>query len=300
MGNPKWGTKDWFDQQFDRRIHPDVDGWKIGWRASQTFRFELCDEIIKPILMRSTHLTLLEIGCALGDYTQRIFNMNPSNSLIGIDIAENAIFRVSKNFPEICFNVGSLPNLNFKDNSFNGIICLEVLYYLNEANQRISLAQIAQILKPDGFLLLSGGINQGSQYFNDKKIVSMISEYFLIEKIQYNYSKLYVIFERQLLLVFFYLDLIEKLLKLSKDEFMQNISCSRYQKTIKKGYDIMHILPFGVSICQGVVSVGKKMIRAMLSWTLPVRICYHMSHMIFGDKGKTQIIILARKKNGDT
>lgn len=194
-------TKKWFEQQFKDADKTGQDAWGHGWKGSQKYRFEIYldmlpkdDKIIK----------VLDIGCALGDFTTKL--KNKFFYVIGVDISKNAIKIASKKDSQgIIFYVDSLPLLKNtkkyeKDlDKFELITCLETLGYLSKRKRISSLKTIAKLTSNNGYFLFSGGINKGKNYFEEKDIVKKISKYFDIVEIRFNYAYLYKILENFLL-----------------------------------------------------------------------------------------------------
>lgn len=190
--------KDWFNNQF---IGYKGDRWGHDWKGSQKLRHTLCLNIIKnftPIKLIK-HLTILDIGCALGDFTKKIYDINKDNSIFGIDISDVAIHKVSQMYPLIDFRVCNLPYLSFSENSFNIISALEVIGYLSEENRSLALKNIKNILKKDGYFLFSAKILSTERFFDKNEAIKMISTYFDIIRIDYNYAYYYKKFEKLLL-----------------------------------------------------------------------------------------------------
>jgi 2-polyprenyl-3-methyl-5-hydroxy-6-metoxy-1,4-benzoquinol methylase len=287
----KWGTKEWFERQFDLKQNPLVDGWKIAWRGSQKFRYDLYTKILKSILPTKEKITILDIGCALGDFTKRVWQLDPKNKIFGIDISENAIARVSKEYPNMEFKVGSLPVLpfNINKNSFDLILCLEVLYYLNPADRIESLETIKKTLKRDGHLFFSGVLDGGVQYFAEDEIIELISKYFDIERIEYNYARIYSKIESRFLYLLNICDTIEMVLSMPDADFLtwcNEIEDKRKAEKVKRCWRIMNRIPFSRNIMKVINGFMNWIIRGMLSWKVPVRLSYKLTKLMLREKGR--------------
>ena len=182
VGKPK-PKKKWFELQFEG----GVDKWGHGWKGSQKYRFDLCFNMIKQSLIDKKNV--LDIGCALGDFTNRIYEANTDSYVHGIDISENAIKTVKKLYPEIHFEVNKLPNIRtFRDGSFDLITALEIIGYLDNEDVLKSFKKIHKLLKDDGLFLFSGKFD----YFDENDIVNcIIDSGFEIVNIRYYHCRLY-------------------------------------------------------------------------------------------------------------
>ena len=293
--NCKWGTKEWFENMF-KDVGREGDRWGHRWRGSQKFRYELYTKILKTILPTKEKIKILDIGCALGDFTKRVWQLDPKNELIGVDISENAIARVSKKYPSMKFKVASLPDLPFYENSFDLVLCLEVLYYLNPEERIKSLESIREVLKPKGYLFFSGVLDGGVRYFAEDEIIELISRYFDIERIEYNYSRIYTAVECKFLYLLNICKIVEMVLNMSDTEFLkwcEEQEDNRKAEKIKRVRRIITIAPFARNIIKTISGVMSLIIRKVLSWKIPVAISYKLTKLILREKGKTQVIILA-------
>lgn len=280
--NYVWGSKEWFEYQFSDIENEKIeDRWGHQWRGSQKFRYDLYIQVLKNILPTKNPIKVLDIGCGLGDLTKKVWALDPKNDIAGIDISENAINRISgavkkEGYQNLKFRVGSLPSLNFKDQSLDLILCLEVLYYLNDEDRKRSITEIKRTLKPGGYLLLSGGLDDGVRYFSEENIVKLISKDFSIKMIEYNYAKIYTMFEKRFL---FIVNNLEK------------------NKIAVKSQSNINTDPSSTNTSKKLPQIILKIIRTILSWKKPVALSYKLSKLLSGAQGKTQIIILAKNRN---
>ena len=95
--------------------------------------------------------------------------------------------------------VASLPHLPVKKQSFNIIICLEVLYYLDQRGLEESLERIRSSLEPDGYFLLSGVLDGGRNYFAEEELKELVLKSFNIVDETYGHSRIYGSVEKKLL-----------------------------------------------------------------------------------------------------
>lgn len=296
-----YGTKEWFESQFEN-LDKTGDQWGHRWRGSQKFRYHLYIKVLQNILPTKNKVKILDIGCALGDFTKKVESLDPKNEIFGIDISENAIEWVSKQYSNMRFEVGSLPSLSFEKDHFDIVLCLEVLYYLNQVDRVKSLENIKRILKLDGYFLFSAVLDKGSRYFAEDEIIKMISSYFYIEQIDYNYANIYTIIESRFFLVISYMKLICNISTMEENEFkdwcneIRNERNNEQIKIIKKMRKILYILPFS-GIIKIFYNCSDRFLRSFFSLKFPVILSFYLSKLILGNKGKTHIIILAKKSS---
>ena len=92
---------------------------------------------------------VLEIGAGSSIAKKEITNL--SKSYTGIDISEKNISRISRecNDLDLSLFVDDAENMQFKDNSFDFIFALAMVYYLDENK---FLSEVKRVLRPGGIL----------------------------------------------------------------------------------------------------------------------------------------------------
>ncbi|OGG00992.1 hypothetical protein A2153_05990 [Candidatus Gottesmanbacteria bacterium RBG_16_38_7b] len=78
---------------------------------------------------------ILDAGCGEGYMAKEILSVMPSLDYTGIDLSKQALKKAQKRVPDVIFIKGSLNSLPFKNNSFDLVICLEVLEHLNNPGE---------------------------------------------------------------------------------------------------------------------------------------------------------------------
>ena len=136
---------------------------------------------------------LLDLGCGDGSFIRRIKNKFPNIKTFGVDINPNVI-QLNKIFKEKIFSKQDISNLSFKKNSFDVVVCLDVLEHIK--NLDVALSKIKRILINGGYLITSepsenllykglrflykgtysekGGPGAGAHYSNAKEIDKVI------------------------------------------------------------------------------------------------------------------------------
>lgn len=89
--------------------------------------------------------TVLDAGCGEGFSINKLYQEHIGNKLEGIDDAQVALTLGKQLFPYLNFKQGSIKKLPYKNNSFDLVICTEVLEHLK--NPEKELAEILRVSK---------------------------------------------------------------------------------------------------------------------------------------------------------
>ena len=121
---------------------------------------------------------ILDAGCGAGKVALDIVK---NNTIEGIDISKKMIELCNKEFitnkinkNKYLFRTGNIFELDFKKESYDGIIALGFLEYQNDENK--SLEFLYNLLKPSGYLILSGP--------NNLRLYNFFNLVYIIEKIR--------------------------------------------------------------------------------------------------------------------
>ncbi|MDQ1318323.1 MAG: hypothetical protein QG588_1983 [Candidatus Poribacteria bacterium] len=296
----EWGTKQFFDGMFENsKLDTLGDGWLIKWRGSQKFRYSLCLDILKSAFLQNSSKRILDIGCALGNFTIQAWKLNPKTQFYVVDVSNNAISYISKKYPQFHSAVAAIPGIPFQESSFDCVICLEVLYYLDTEGRRQGIENISRVLQDGGILLFSAVLDGGKRYFAEEDIIQLISDYFDIQQIKYNYARLYTFFELKFMKVLGYLSGFKRIINMSNSEYKQWIDQKQPNmrlRILNCFMIVIYKLQFAKIIVSNCFNLATKSIMVMLGWNFLPVLCQWITKLIMKDSGRTQIIILARKK----
>lgn len=117
------------------------------------------------------NLKILDVGCASGWFISEIAHHYPRHNFFGIDIYERAIDYAKKRYPNISFSCADAHKLPFSQDSFDLVICANVLEHV--VNPKQILTEIKRVVKPQG-----------------KVIINMDSENFLFSLAWYLWKKI--------------------------------------------------------------------------------------------------------------
>jgi len=288
----KYGTKYWFDDLFTLL---NCDPWGFRWRAGQKFRYYLYKKLINSYIGNKTINRALDIGCATGEFTGQLSFL--AKNLMGIDISEVAIEKARMKFPNIDFELASLPETNLQYNSFDFITCLEMLNYMDYKTQNSSICEIRNLLVNDGLVLFSSLIGS-KPYFQPNEFINLISKYFKIQAVEYYYARFYYYMERILYRTYRKMELIQLLSAANEADFEKwsaNIDRGKAEiiKRIRSYNGRSKIFRYSMKTIYKIIN-GTTMV--ILNWELPVK-CIHLISKKLA-VGQAHIFVLA-KKSGD-
>lgn len=93
---------------------------------------------VYEMLKQTEAETVLDAGCGEGFVIDYLHQQDPSLQFTGVDIDEDAIAYAKEHFGDYArFRTGSIYKLPFSDNSFDAILCSEVLEHLDRPERAI-------------------------------------------------------------------------------------------------------------------------------------------------------------------
>jgi len=161
---------------FDEEMEVYIENYSAGSPLTDYFRQRL--KIVYQFLKNYDKATILDLGCGPGmmvDYcAERGFEF------FGVDISDRMINECIKRFghlDSVHFSVGKLQSLDFADSSFDVILCMGALEYVNEDEVDKALLEMLRVLKPGGIIILSL-LNKNSFRWQYKTLPNMIKTIF--------------------------------------------------------------------------------------------------------------------------
>lgn len=112
-------------------------------------------------LMYKKPKKILDTGCASGWFISKISNKFPDTECFGVDIYKDAIEYAKKRYKNINFTIADAHKLPYKNNSFDMVVCTEVIEHLN--NPEIALGEIHRVLEKDGKCIIE--VDSGNLLF---------------------------------------------------------------------------------------------------------------------------------------
>jgi 2-polyprenyl-3-methyl-5-hydroxy-6-metoxy-1,4-benzoquinol methylase len=131
----------------DVKVHHDI--YKTSKFSTpkriHNLRFQHLTTLMKDV----SNKKILDAGCGEGYFLSKIQSKKKS----GIELSEKRVSLAKKLYPELNIQVADLKQLPFNDNSFDVIICSEVLEHVSNFKQ--ALKEFKRCIKPDGCIILS-------------------------------------------------------------------------------------------------------------------------------------------------
>ncbi len=127
------------------------DSWELVINKKETKK--RLQVVFDKLLANTTlkNVSFLEVGCGLGYFSQEAKKRGAK--VTGIDIGKKLIARCRKEIPGGRFIVASADKLPFANNSFDIVLCTEVIEHVNKPLKTIS--EIKRVVKPGGVIVLT-------------------------------------------------------------------------------------------------------------------------------------------------
>lgn len=185
------------------RASPDIHGFK------KTFKIILGKNKLPRLQLYSTpyseafywrykwantfckNKVVLEVPCGMGWGTSLL---KKAKKIVGIDISEVAINEAITRYKNnrIDFRVGSMEKLDFQDQKFDTVVCLEGIEHVDQQIGKNFIKESHRVLKRNGLLLVSSPRHttkdhSGNPYhvyeYRLHELIELLSGYFIVNTI---------------------------------------------------------------------------------------------------------------------
>jgi MPBQ/MSBQ methyltransferase len=165
-----------------REYYGQQEFFNVGyWYSDTQNQQEACFNLMEKLLefIPDKHGTILDVGSGLGATTNHLLKYYSPADVVGINISANQIARSMINAPGCKFICMDAVQMEFEDNLFDHIICVEAAFYFD--TRKKFLQEAWRVLKPGGKLILADLIFDTTKYFGDlivpENIVRDLQEY---------------------------------------------------------------------------------------------------------------------------
>ena len=125
--------------------------WGAGAKSQREASEALVDQLVARIAGKGGRI--LDVACGLGASTKRLTQSYAPDMIIGINISEVQIADARARAPGCTFRTMNATELDFPDNHFDAVICVEAAFHFDTRD--IFLKEAHRVLKPGGSLVLS-------------------------------------------------------------------------------------------------------------------------------------------------
>jgi 2-polyprenyl-3-methyl-5-hydroxy-6-metoxy-1,4-benzoquinol methylase len=138
----------------------------------------------------------VDIGCGNGAIARLLRDEKARVSTI--DIAANALKKMEElgDNSGIAMRCDALPDTTLPDGYFDLVICTDVLSYLPESLYRLSLSELARVVKSSGSVICSVQLD-ASTIDPWRCFAQLLSTEFIIEKHRFSYHRLHQFLDKQ-------------------------------------------------------------------------------------------------------
>lgn len=116
------------------------------------YRFEWCLKQISQLSRNKDNIKILNVGSSLG-LLEHFLKKDGYDNIYGIDVDDKTIERCNKNVSGVTFKKGYAEQLPFGDNTFNVVVCTQVLEHLKEPYK--ALLEMRRVLKDKCIMLVT-------------------------------------------------------------------------------------------------------------------------------------------------
>ncbi len=163
------------EQQYQQPYH-----WMLSKNSKALY--DLRTHIVQTMASPLAGKQCLDVGCGDGKFASSL--VASAAEVTGIDISEKALRFAQCLVPEVRFLKMDVTNLQFSDESFDVVTCLDTLEHLPDSEVRKAIVEMSRVLKRDGHLIVSVPSHNKKleekhyRHYNTDELQSVLKEQF--------------------------------------------------------------------------------------------------------------------------
>jgi ubiquinone/menaquinone biosynthesis C-methylase UbiE len=166
----------WFEQKYR-----DGDGrgyLRLKQDALTRIHHETALDLIKSAQPGRIYRSILDVGCACGDFTADVVREFGAGEAVGIDFAPSGLKIARQRYPHIKFVEAALPDLPVHDAQADLVLVMEVLYYLSDTDLNRSVVELARVVKSGGLVVISINLGTGVNHLEEAQVLDLMASQF--------------------------------------------------------------------------------------------------------------------------
>lgn len=125
------------------------------WTKDISTQKEASENLVKKLvsLILNKKGNILDVACGMGATTKYLLEFYDASNVTGINISKKQLDTCKEKVPDCKFLLMDAAKLEFEDNSFDNILCVEAAFHFT--TREAFLKEAFRVLKPGGQIVLS-------------------------------------------------------------------------------------------------------------------------------------------------